>query len=34
MKRNLQVDVKVLDDPEFVGALGAAIVAAENAGVK
>ena len=34
MKRNLQADVKVLDNPEYVGALGAAIVAAENEGVK
>jgi len=34
MKRNLQTDVKVLADPEFVGALGAAIVAAEAEGVK
>jgi benzoyl-CoA reductase subunit D len=34
MKRNLQADVKVLDNPEFVGALGAALVAAENEGVK
>jgi len=34
IKRNLQTDVVVLPDPEFVGALGAAIVAAENEGVK
>jgi predicted CoA-substrate-specific enzyme activase len=34
LKRMLQTDVLVLEDPEFVGALGAAIVAAENAGVK
>jgi benzoyl-CoA reductase subunit D len=34
MKRNLQVEVKVLDNPEYVGALGAAIVAAENEGGK
>jgi len=34
MRRNLQTAVNVLPDPEYVGALGAAIVAAENAGVK
>jgi predicted CoA-substrate-specific enzyme activase len=34
MKRNLQMDVIVAKDPEFVGALGAAIMAVENAGVK
>jgi len=34
IKRNLQTEVTVLPDPEFVGALGAAIVAAENEGVK
>jgi benzoyl-CoA reductase subunit D len=34
MKRNLQTEVKVLDEPEYVGALGAALVAADNEGVK
>jgi len=34
MKRNLQTEVLVLEEPEFVGALGAALVAAEHAGVK
>jgi benzoyl-CoA reductase subunit D len=33
MNRNLQADVTVPEQPEYVGALGAAIVAAENEGV-
>jgi activator of 2-hydroxyglutaryl-CoA dehydratase len=29
MKRGLEMDVHVLEDPEYVGALGAALAAAE-----
>ena len=34
MKRNLEMDMIVANEPEFVGAIGAAIMAVENAGVK